>query len=45
MGGSGMRGGGMGGSRSGDNGGNGYQKNANMAGTTKTTVKLKLAYR
>jgi hypothetical protein len=38
-GGGGMRGGGMGG------GGNGYQRNSNMAGTTKTTIQLKLAYK
>jgi len=41
--GGGMRGGGMGGSR--DYGGNGYQRNANMSGTTKTTIELKLAYK
>jgi hypothetical protein len=34
-----MRGGGMGG------GGNGYQRNSNMSGTTKTTIQLKLAYK
>jgi hypothetical protein len=46
MGGGGMRGGGIYGNRSGnDYGGNGYQRNANMSGTTKTTIKLKLAYR
>jgi hypothetical protein len=51
-GGGGMRGGGMGGgggmrggNRYGDSGGNGYQRNANMSGTTKTTIKLKLAYK
>jgi hypothetical protein len=43
--GGGMHGGGMGGSRSGDYGGNGYQRNSNMSGTTKTTIKLKLSYR
>ncbi len=43
--GGGMRGGGMNGSRAGDNGENGYQRNANMTGITKTTIKLKLAYR
>ena len=49
MGGGGMRGGGMYGMNSSDNygeyGGNSYQRNTNMAGTTKTTIKLKLAYR
>jgi hypothetical protein len=44
MGGGGMRGNGMGGNRSDDYGGTGYQRNSNMAGTTKTTIKLKLAY-
>jgi hypothetical protein len=39
MGGGGMRGGGMGG------GGNGYQRNSNTSGTTKTTIQLKLAYK
>jgi hypothetical protein len=43
MGGGGMRGGGMGGSR--NYGGNGSQRNANMSGTTKTTIELKLAYK
>jgi hypothetical protein len=44
--GGGMRGGGMNGSRmSGGNGDNGYQRGANMSGTTKTTIKLKLAYK
>ena len=45
MGGGGMRGGGgMGGNRmSGENGGSGYQRNS--SGTSKTTVKLKLAYK
>ncbi|MGD0756574.1 MAG: hypothetical protein ABR927_16100 [Bacteroidales bacterium] len=43
--GGGMRGGGMYGSRSGDSEGNGSQRNANNASTTKTTIKLKLAYR
>jgi len=45
MGGGGMRGGGMNASRAGDNAENGYQRNANMTGITKTTIKLKLAYR
>jgi hypothetical protein len=57
MGGGGMRGGGMrgggmngggmnGGNRmSGENGANGYQRNANISGVTKTKIKLKLAYR
>ena len=43
--GGGMRGGGMNGSRAESNGENGYQRNAAMTGITKTTVKLKLAYR
>jgi hypothetical protein len=43
--GGGMRGGGMNGNRGHDNGGNDYQRNSNMAGTTKTAIKLKLAYR
>lgn len=43
MGGGGMRGGGgMGGERP---GGNGYQGNASMSTVTKTTIKLKLAYK
>ena len=42
----GMRGGGMNGSMmSGENAGNGYQRNANLTEVTKTTIKLKLAYR
>jgi hypothetical protein len=45
MGGGGMRGGGMNGNRADNNGGNGYQRNANMSGITKTSIKLKLAYR
>ena len=45
MGGGGMRSGGMNGSRAGDNRENGYQRNTNMTGITKTTIKLKLAYR
>jgi len=56
MGGGGMRGGGMrgGGMRggemgnsemSGESGRNNYQRNANASGTTKTTIKLKLAYK
>jgi hypothetical protein len=43
--GGGMRGGGMSGGRSGDSEGNGSQRNGNNASTTKTTIKLKLAYR
>jgi hypothetical protein len=43
--GGGMRGGGMYGNRSGGSEGNGYQKNGNNAGTTKTSIKLKLAYK
>jgi hypothetical protein len=44
--GGGMRGGEMHGSRmSEENGGNSFQRNANLTGTTKTTIKLKLAYR
>lgn len=43
--GGGMRGGGMNGSRTENNGENGYQRNADMRGITKTTIKLKLAYR
>jgi hypothetical protein len=45
MGGDGMRGGGMYGDRSEDNGGNGSQRNSNISGTSKTTIKLKLAFR
>jgi hypothetical protein len=45
MGGGGMRGGGMYGNRSEDNGGNGSQRNSNISGTSKTTIKLKLAYK
>jgi hypothetical protein len=50
MGGGGMRGGGMRGGginagRAGDNIENGNQRNASMTGATKTTIKLKLAYR
>jgi hypothetical protein len=46
MGGGGMRGGGMNGNRmSGENGGNSYQRGPNLSGTTKTTVKLKLAFK
>lgn len=45
MGGGGMHGGGMNGSRSGDGSEYGHQNNANMTGTTKTEIKLKLAYR
>ncbi len=41
--GGGMRGGGMNGNRSGDYGGKSNQRNGNLAGTTKTTIKLKLA--
>ena len=41
--GGGMRGGGMSGGRM-QEGGN-YQRNASLSGTTKTTIKLKLAYR
>jgi hypothetical protein len=46
MNGGGMNGGGMnGGNRmSGENGANGYQRNANISGVTKTRIKLKLAY-
>ena len=40
-----MRGGGMNGGRNGEYGGNGYQGNTNMSGITKTTIKLKLAYK
>jgi len=41
-----MRGAGMNDNRmSGENGSNSYQRNANLSGTTKTTIKLKLAYR
>jgi hypothetical protein len=40
-----MRGGGMYGNRSEDNGGNGSQRNSNISGTSKTTIKLKLAYK
>lgn len=43
--GGGMRGGGMNGGRNGEYGGNGYQGNTNLSGVTKTTIKLKLAYR
>jgi len=43
--GGGMRGGGMNGGRNGEYGGNGYQGNSNLSGVTKTTIKLKLAYR
>jgi hypothetical protein len=45
MGGGGMRGGGMNGGRNAEYGGNGYQGNTNLSGVTKTTIKLKLAYR
>lgn len=46
MGGGGMRGGGMNGNRtSGGNGSNSYQRNSNLTGITKTTIKLKLAYK
>ena len=50
MGGGGMRGGGMRGGginagRAGDNVENGNQRNASMTGMTKTSIKLKLAYR
>ena len=45
MGGGGMRGGGMNGGRNAGYGGNGYQGNTNLSGVTKTTIKLKLAYR
>jgi len=50
MGGGGMHGGGMGGgmnsrSMSGERPGNDYQKNTSLSGMTKTTIKLKLAYR
>ena len=46
IGGGGMRGGGMNNNRmSGENGSNSYQRNANLSGITKTTIKLKLAYR
>jgi len=56
MGGGGMHGGGMGGggmhgggmnsrNRSGENSGSDYQKNAGLSGVTKTTIKLKLAYK
>jgi hypothetical protein len=41
----GMRGGGMGGGMNGEYGGNGYQRNSNITGTTKTTIKLKLSYK
>jgi hypothetical protein len=41
----GMRGGGMNGGRNGEYGGNSYQGNTNLSGVTKTTIKLKLAYR
>ena len=41
----GMRGGGMNGGRNGEYGGNGYQRNTNLSGVTKTTIKLKLAYK
>ena len=44
--GGGIRGGGMNGNRmSGENGENSYQRGPNLSGTTKTTIKLKLAYR
>jgi uncharacterized membrane protein YgcG len=44
--GGGMRGGGMNGGRtSGEYGGNTYNRNSNISGTTKTTIKLKLAYK
>ena len=43
--GGGMRGGGMNGGRNGEYGGNGYQGNTNLSGMTKTTIKLKLAYK
>jgi hypothetical protein len=44
--GGGMRGGEMGNSEmSGESGRNNYQRNANSSGTTKTTIKLKLAYK
>ncbi len=46
MGGGGMRGGGMrGGGMSGENRENNYQRSANLSGTTKTTIHLKLAYK
>jgi hypothetical protein len=51
MGGGGMRGGGMRGGgmndnrMSGRNSGNDYRRNSNSSGLTKTTIKLKLAYR
>ena len=46
MGGGGMHGGGMNGrGRSGETTGNDYQKNASLSGVTKTTIKLKLAYK
>jgi hypothetical protein len=44
-GGGGMRGGGMRGGGMNDNRGNDYRRNANSSGLTKTTIKLKLAYR
>jgi hypothetical protein len=45
MGGGGMRSGEMNGSRADNDRGNGNQRNANMSGITKTSIKLKLAYR
>jgi hypothetical protein len=45
MGGGGMRGGEMNGGRSGNFEGNDYQRNSNLSGVTKTTIKLKLAYK
>jgi hypothetical protein len=41
----GMRGGGMNSGRNGEYVGNGYQGNTNLSGVTKTTIKLKLAYK
>jgi hypothetical protein len=43
--GGGMRGGGMNGNRMSGDGESSYQRGASISGTTKTTVKLKLAYR
>jgi hypothetical protein len=45
MGGGGMGGGGMNAGRAGDNVETGNQRNTSMTGVTKTTIKLKLAYR
>jgi hypothetical protein len=45
MGGGGMRGGGMNGGRSGNFESNDYQRNSNLSGVTKTTIKLKLSYK